>query len=202
MAIRAVGFVVNFPNSPPPPSYEVRRRKLPVPLNPPVGALGMTERELAEYVRTGKWPDRQLTTAPDIPPGLSLTEPRLEGNAAHGAAPFEGLGAAIRDYWRLDGKLEGRREAREEAIEALRRAEKLAERGRPSFFTNDVAEMIAIIRDNPGREGDETFCRRLFKASLPYSETSAESDQKRWPNQRSKRAWEAAQHILLGGREK
>jgi hypothetical protein len=118
------------------------------------------------------------------------------------------------------GKTEGResvlRENLTEALQAVPRgAEKLlnndrdvsddqkrARLGRPSSLEKDISEMIKIIGDNPER-GKE-YCRNLFKRSLPYTETGSktgESDLKRWPNERSKRAWDGAQKILTSHEE-
>jgi flagellar biosynthesis/type III secretory pathway protein FliH len=67
------------------------------------GVLSWTDEELAEHGRTKKWPEREV---PD-PPEPSPLPPHLEQEAAE-------LGAAIRGYWRADGKLEGFREGRKQ----------------------------------------------------------------------------------------
>jgi hypothetical protein len=69
----------------------------------PKGVLSGTGEELAEYGRTKKWPEYEVPN----PPEPSPLPPHLEQKAAE-------LGAAIRGYWRADGKLEGFRKGRKQ----------------------------------------------------------------------------------------
>jgi hypothetical protein len=72
----------------------------------PKGVLSWTDEELAEYGRTGKWPCRAVEDVePSEPPKSPITS---------APSPVEGLGAAIREYWRADGKLEGLRTGRKQ----------------------------------------------------------------------------------------
>jgi hypothetical protein len=72
----------------------------------PKGVLSWTDEELAEYGRTGKWPSSAVEDfEPSELPKASITD---------APSPPEGLGAAIRDYWRADGKLEGLRRGRKQ----------------------------------------------------------------------------------------
>jgi hypothetical protein len=52
----------------------------------PVGPLGMTDEERAEFRRTKKWPTRQVE-APEGPPGLSLTGRRRQDAETDAGAP-------------------------------------------------------------------------------------------------------------------
>jgi hypothetical protein len=115
----------------------------------------------------------------------------------------EGLEEGL-EQGRREGRERGRTEGREEVLrEALQAAGDGATAnsppssrgpGRPSSLEEETGEMLRIIGDNPNR--DDRYCRRLFEAALRQREPhpkDSESDYKRWLNQRSKRAWEAAQ---------
>jgi hypothetical protein len=81
----------------------------------PVGLLGMTGEELADLHRTGRWPERTIDVR-DGPLGFSLNgwdvprPPRLPDERPD---PKE-LAAALREWWRIEGKEEGRIEGKEE----------------------------------------------------------------------------------------
>jgi hypothetical protein len=200
----------------------------------PVGVLGWTAEEHEEHARTEQWPERAVEVG-DQNPGFSLRgygAPASVGfdypnskNSHKLLAQIRALADALRDYWRLDGKLEGldeglekgrleglekgRVEGREEVLrEALwvakngATAKSLADNrgaGRPSSLDEETREMLGIIGDNPNH--GERYCRHLFEAALRKREhhpKDSKSDYKRWLNQRSKRAWEAAQKQLSG----
>ena len=79
----------------------------------PIGPLGMTDEERAELGRTGKYPERTIEVS-NGPLGF--------GHAATDLSPLTPpdlprAGEALRDYWRLDGKIEGMREGREKGFE-------------------------------------------------------------------------------------
>ena len=206
----------------------------------PVGALGMTAEEHAEFLLTGMYPQRSID-APNRPPGFgpAATNPSLPKPVD--LPPMEEFAAAIRDFWRLDGKLEGRRDGLEEGLEKGRvvgREEVLREKltevlqaanspltappiadeaankvtapskrgpGRPSTRDDEADEMLVIRAANPDR--GERYCRNLFEGALrereapltkPETAGKSDPDGKRWRNERSKRAWEAAHKKLFG----
>ena len=88
MAIRVIEVPLSVRFGPPPrPSLEDRQEPT-TPMKKPVGVLGWTAEERAEYARTGRWPERTVE-APDKPPGLSLSSiPDLSVQSP--AEPFEG----------------------------------------------------------------------------------------------------------------
>ena len=160
----------------------------------PVGPLGMTDEERANFIRTEKWPERMIDV-PDRPAREPVPDLRFKEEEAK----------ALRDYWRSEGRWEGLKEGQLKADEALRRArklmaeetgQKLAKRGRPSSRADEAAQMLKILDDN--RDRDERYCRALFENSLkarnPTMKKSAVLDH-------SRRALSAAQKLRPKKRE-
>ena len=125
----------------------------------PVGPLGMTDDELAESLRTGKYPERAIealgrrpgfgpaTTNPS-PPNPSPLTPAQEREA------FE-HGNALRDYWRLDGKDEGKREGLEEGLRKgrLEGEEKGRFEGREQVLRENLTEALEAAKDVAAASG-------------------------------------------------
>jgi hypothetical protein len=102
----------------------------------PVSPLGMTNAERADF-HTGKYPERTIETPDPSPP----TTPDLSA--------VKEFGAAIRDYWRLDGKIEGRREGLAEGIEKGKLEGKQEGRieGREEVLREKLTEALQATKD-------------------------------------------------------
>src|ERR1700722_1795653 len=146
----------------------------------PVGVLGGTVEEHEEHTLTEQWPERAVEVGDQnpgfslrgygAPPSVGFDDPNSK-NSYKLLAQIRALADALRDYWRLDGKLEGldeglekgrleglekgRVEGREEVLrEALwvakngATAKSLADNrgaGRPSSLDEETREMLGII---------------------------------------------------------
>lgn len=109
------------------------------------GPLDWTAEERSEVIRTGKLPE--AIEAPGNPPASNPTDADVRpANPPDFPAAIENIGAAIRDYWRLDGKLEGKREGLDEGLEKgrLEGSEKGRQQGREEVLREKLTEAEAI----------------------------------------------------------
>jgi len=163
----------------------------------PVGVLGWTAEEHEEHARTEQWPERAVEVGDQnpgfslrgygAPPSVGFDDPNSK-NSYKLLAQIRALADALRDYWRLDGKLEGLDEGLEKGrLEGL-------EKGRVEGREEVLREALWVAKNG-------ATARSLADTALRKREhhpKDSKSDYKRWLNQRSKRAWEAAQKQLSG----
>jgi hypothetical protein len=108
----------------------------------PIGPLGMTDEERAEFTRTGSWPQRVLEV-PERPLGFGPNGLNVPPPNVPDFPIAKESAAAIRDYWRLDGKHEGVREGLEEGLEKGRLEG--MERGRLEGREEALPEKLAKV---------------------------------------------------------